>query len=93
MILEIGKYFTTFGLLILCFLVILRLSSNYFKTETSSLYGTFLDIVDAFMGNPRKIDYNMPEGQLFILTFAFLAQVFLMSFLIAMFVLRYFHVW
>ena len=38
-------------------------------------------------------EYNKPEGQMFILVFVFISQVFLISFLIGMFVLRYFHVW
>ena len=93
MIFEIGKYFSTFGALFFIFLVVLRLCHIFLKVQIQSLYDTFLDIFDAFIGNTRIYEYNYPEGQFFIIIFALLSQVFLLSFLLAMFVLRYFHLW
>lgn len=48
---EIGKYIQTFGVVLMLFVVILRLTHIFFKIEVMSLKDTFLDIFDAYFGN------------------------------------------
>mmetsp|Transcript_41396 Transcript_41396/g.63100 ORF Transcript_41396/g.63100 Transcript_41396/m.63100 type:complete len:249 (+) Transcript_41396:329-1075(+) len=93
MIAELGKYFTTFGLGLFFFFAGLRLMTTYYKNRHFDMYESFIDTINLFVGVTDLSEFNYPQGQIYMLACAFLSRTFLFSFMIAMFVLRYFFVW
>jgi hypothetical protein len=93
MLLELGRYIQTIGMIIFLFVVILRLTHLYLKTESINLKGAFLDIFDCYFGNQKIDQYIYPQGQIFALSIGFICKTFFGSLLISMFVLRYHHLW
>jgi len=56
------------------------------------LYGAALDVLTTFVGNPEMEEFNQ-VGKVYALSISFFSRMFLFSFMIAMFILRYFQVW
>mmetsp|Transcript_41412 Transcript_41412/g.63179 ORF Transcript_41412/g.63179 Transcript_41412/m.63179 type:complete len:148 (+) Transcript_41412:46-489(+) len=90
---ELGKYFTTFGLCLFFFFAGLRIMTSYFKQIHFGMYDSAVDTLNLFVGVTELASFTYPSGQIYMLACAFLSKLFLFSFMIAMFVLRYFHVW
>jgi hypothetical protein len=86
---ELVRFFMTFGLVIILFLIIGRMLSSEFRFERAEFWQTFLDLFNAFNGNQEFGMFTMPAGQVYIGFFMFFFKVLLLSLLAAMFINRY----
>jgi len=55
----------------------------------SSFFQIILDIFDGFNGKQNFEHYTYPQGKIFITVFVYIFNIFLLSFLVAMFINRY----
>jgi len=59
---ELSRFFLTFGLVILVFLLLGRMLSTEFKYEPASFFEAFLDLFNAFNGNIDFTLWTTPVG-------------------------------
>lgn len=90
---ELSRFFLTFGLVILVFLLLGRMLSTEFKFNPASFFEAFLDLFNAFNGNIDFTLWTTPIGQIYIVIFMYMFKILLMSLLAAMFINRYKTVW
>jgi len=90
---ELSRFFLTFGLVIIVFLLLGRMLSSEFKYIPSSFFGAFIDLFNAFNGNIDFTLWTTPIGQIYIVIFMYIFKILLMSLLAAMFINRYKTVW
>jgi hypothetical protein len=55
MIDELQRFGLTVGVILLCFVLITRISSREFKTEDTDIYASFQDMFNAFVGNQASV--------------------------------------
>lgn len=89
MVRELVRFFTTFGLIIMLFLLIGRFLSTELQNQITSYWFVFLGLFDAFNGKPYFNNYSRPSGQIYIGVFLFVFKILLVSLLAAMFINRY----
>tara|TARA_B110000285_G_C14864127_1_gene485988 strand:+ start:68 stop:700 length:633 start_codon:yes stop_codon:yes gene_type:complete len=90
---ELIRFFITFGLVIMVFLLLGRMLSNEFKYDPSSFSQAAIDIFNAFNGNIEFKLWTSPIGECYITIFMYLFKILLSSLLAAMFINRYQTVW
>ena len=90
---ELVRFFLTFGLIILIFLLLGRLLSSELKYVPVTIFDSFIDLFNALNGNINFHEFTLPIGQTYIAFFMYLFKVLLMSLLAAMFINRYQTVW
>lgn len=90
---ELSKFFLTFGLIIVVFLLLGRMLSTEFKYTPASFFDAFLDLFNAFNGNIIFKSWTFPIGEIYIVIFMYMFKILLMSLLAAMFINRYKTVW
>jgi hypothetical protein len=90
---ELSRFFLTFGLVIIVFLLLGRMLSTEFKFTPASFFEAFLDLFNAFNGNIDFTLWTTPIGQIYIVIFMYMFKILLMSLLAAMFINRYKTVW
>jgi len=90
---ELSRFFLTFGLVIIVFLLLGRMLSSEFKYIPSSFFEAFIDLFNAFNGNIDFTLWTTPIGQIYIVIFMYIFKILLMSLLAAMFINRYKTVW
>jgi hypothetical protein len=59
---ELLKFFATFGLGIMLFLILGRILGIEIKPEHATYYEVFLDLFDAFNGNQNFMEFIKPAG-------------------------------
>lgn len=62
MIDELIRFFSTFGLIIILFLLMGRFLSEQLLYEVASYWDTFLNIFNAFNGKPNFDQFKVPVG-------------------------------
>ena len=90
---ELVRFFATFGLIIILFLLVGRMLSSELKEEHATFFQAFLDLFNAFNGNQEFEEFLAPTGQIYIGIFMYIFKVLLMSLLAAMFINKYKQVW
>ena len=90
---ELIRFFATFGLIIVSFLLVGRMLGSELKYENATFWEVFMDLFNAFNGNQNFADFKMPIGQSYIAVFMYIFKVLLMSLLAAMFINKYKEVW
>jgi len=90
---ELSRFFLTFGLVIIVFLLLGRMLSTEFKFIPASFFEAFLDLFNAFNGNINFTLWTTPIGQIYIVILMYLFKILLMFLLAAMFINRYKTVW
>jgi hypothetical protein len=90
---ELFRFFLTFGLVIVVFLLLGRMLSSEFKYVPASFFEAFLDLFNAFNGSIDFTLWTTPIGQIYIVIFMYIFKILLMSLLAAMFINRYKTVW
>ena len=89
MISELKRFFTTFGIFIVLFIVVARLLNSKIYIHEESFYEITLYMFDGFNSNMDNDEYTSPHGKLFIIIFVILFNVILVSVLVGMFVNKY----
>mmetsp|Transcript_4753 Transcript_4753/g.7171 ORF Transcript_4753/g.7171 Transcript_4753/m.7171 type:complete len:124 (+) Transcript_4753:2906-3277(+) len=62
MVEELSKFFATFGVIILTFMVVLRLIHKSMMTGQADIYDAFLHTFDGMFGTMRKEEFQFPQG-------------------------------
>jgi len=86
---EFSRFFLTFGLVIITFLLIGRMLGSELKDVNAGFLDMFIDLFNSFNGNMNSADFKMPIGQVYIASFMFMFKVMFLSLLAAMFINRY----
>jgi hypothetical protein len=59
---ELIRFFATFGLIIVLFLLVGRMLSSELKEQHASFFQAFLDLFNAFNGNQEFDEFLEPTG-------------------------------
>jgi len=86
MLVEMIKFFLTFSLVIIVFLLVGRLLLYELKKDK---FYIFTDLFDAINGNQDFDDFTKPVGQVYIAGFMYIFRVLFISLLGAMFINKY----
>lgn len=62
MMTEFSRFFLTFGLIIITFLLIGRMLGSELKEVHAGFLDMFLDLFNAFNGNMNSSEFKMPIG-------------------------------
>ena len=89
MMVELFKFFATFGLYLLIVTVIGIMLKELFRLESTSNFGVVLDLFNAFNGIAEYSQFTVPIGQSYIALFMYSVRILLISLLAAMFINRY----
>jgi len=85
---ELTKYLSAVGVVILTFFVVLRYTHLNFKNTKDPLFDSFQDILNAFLGHSKSEVFSYPWGLMYILTVTFVLKILFFSLLVTMFILR-----
>jgi hypothetical protein len=89
MISEIFRFFSTFGIMLGIFVIILKLlSSLLLYNPIPSIWLSFITLYRSFNGNQVLNEFKFPEGQVYAVLYIYIFQIFLMALLVAMFINR-----
>ena len=81
----IVKFFSTFGLVIIIFVIVGRFIASSIKISDASIGDIILDLFDAFSGNQNFDAFN-PIGKTYIAVFMYMFKCMFLSLLCAMIV-------
>lgn len=88
---EMVRFFSTFGIIIVIYLVIGQLLGRYvaIDVEESSYWNNFHNLFNAMNGSPEFTIFTNPDGQFYILSFLMIFRIMLLSLLVAMYINKY----
>jgi len=89
---ELFKFMVTFGAILLVFYFVLRMLERELVKSNETMFDAFLHIFNSLNSNTREDNFIEPHGSIFQSVLTVLCQILLVSFLITMFILRFFQV-
>lgn len=89
MIYELQRFAKSIFLIVVTFILVGRILQRLTKFKSTSLIETSMEVFDAFIGNQNYDEFTFPTGVIYLTFTAYVSQMLLIRFLVAMFISKY----